>query len=161
MKRPFLNFCLATAAFTIVTQTALGIPTWAESYGVDTYTADGKLNNDPFYGSGHDFPVAMAKMPDGGFVVAGQLDLPELHIHAAGSSFGMAALVRYAADGSILWQKELRQTNNKVDANGTPYNASSHVHAIATDASGNIFIAGGKGNTDNGGEQPFVAKFSA
>lgn len=134
--------------------------TWAQSYGVDTYLADGKRSDDPFYGSGHDFPVAMAKMPDGGFVVAGQLDLPELHYHAVPPSFGMAALVRYAADGSILWQKELSQTNNTVDDSGTAHYAASHVHAIATDASGNIFIAGGKGNTRNGGEQPFVAKFS-
>jgi hypothetical protein len=151
----------AAGALTLATTPApaAGVQTWAESYGVGSYTA-GKTSDDPFYGSGSDFPVAMAKMPDGGYVVAGQLDLPELYpLGYHTSSNAMATLVRFAPDGNILWQKLLRQTNN-TNSSGTFIPAQSRVHQVATDAQGNIFICGGKGNADNSGEVPFVAKFS-
>lgn len=159
MKKQLLEFCLAATLVTGMAQSGWAIPTWAQSYGVDTFDLNGKPNDDPFYGSGHDYPVAMAKMPDGGFVVAGQIHLPELILHAGYNYGPTGALVRFAPDGTILWQTELRQTNDKTE-NGVYSPALSHVHAVAADASGNIFVAGGKGNTSNGGEQPFVAKFS-
>jgi hypothetical protein len=64
--------------------TALGLnaasqQSWALSYGVGSYGTDGKTTDDQFYGSGDDSPVAIAKMPDGGYFVAGQLDLPKLY----------------------------------------------------------------------------------
>jgi hypothetical protein len=136
--------------------------TWAERYGVGSYGADAKPSDDPFYGSGFDFVVAIANMPDGGVVVAGQLDLPKLYAptsnHTSGNSD--ATLVRYGPDGTVLWQRTLHQTNDKT-VSGVHYPAPSHVHDMKTDAQGNIFICGGKGNPDNGGEHPFVAKFDA
>src|SRR3954469_4644882 len=88
---------------------AQAIPSWAESYGVGNYIGD-KVTDDPFYGSGFDFPVAMAKMPDGGFVVAGRLDLPEFYpVGYHTSDRAMGTLVRFAADGTILWQRLVRQ----------------------------------------------------
>src|SRR6266542_4245786 len=74
-------------------------PTWAQSFGATSQYNDGTVEPSIFYGPGSDVPIGIAKMPDGGVVVAGQLNLPE---RAA------AALVRYAADGTILWQKMLR-----------------------------------------------------
>src|SRR5947209_4740069 len=162
MKKYLSILGIGAAAIISGTHQAEAIPTWAESYGVDTYTSDGKLNNDPFYGSGHDYPVAMAKMPDGGFVVAGQIDLPELHLHG-GSPGPTGALVRYASNGTILWQTVLRQTNDTTQPGyNIFYPAVSHINQIATDPQGNIFVCGykgGNGYNDNT-IHSFVAKFS-
>ena len=158
--RTFLLLVAALSAALVATNLEAATQfTWAESYGVGSYIGD-KPTDDPFYGSGFDFPVAMAKMPDGGYVVAGQLDLPELYnVGYHTSDRSMATLVRFAADGTILWQRLLRQTNN-TNVVGTSIPAASHVFQVATDAQGNIFICGGKGNADNSGVVPFVAKFS-
>ncbi len=137
--------------------------TWAQTYGVGSFNAAGDPANDRFYGSGTDYPVGMAQMPDGGVVVAGQLDLPKLYAqtyvgHTGG--YADATLVRYNSDGTVAWQKTLHQNNDRSD--GTYYSpAPSRVYQVATDADGNIFICGGKGNPDNSGQLPFVAKLSA
>lgn len=138
--------------------------TWAQSYGTDSYDQNGNYSDDPFYNSGYDFPVSVARMPGGGFVVAGQLDLPKLYSHAGvahTSANADAVLVRYDTDGAMLWQHELHQTNDSTDENGLYHAAPSRVYAIRTDSQGNIFLLGGKGNTANSGGVPFVAKFDA
>jgi hypothetical protein len=160
MKKYLLNLVVAAAAIVLGSPQAGAVPTWAQSYGVDTYGTDGKANDDPNYGSGYDVPTAIAKMPDGGFVVAGGIALPEIWFHG-GSVGPMGSLVRYAADGSILWQTELRQDNDITDG-GLVYHALSYISQIATDAQGNIFICGyksGNGHSTNF-ERGFVAKFS-
>ena len=138
--------------------------TWAQSFGATSYGGDGKPIDDPFYGSGYDTAVGIAQMPDGGCVVAGQLDLPELYTQTNGSDHSGgradAALVRYGRDGTIIWQEMIRQNNDVTDQNGY-HPGPSHVYQVQTDAQGNIFICGGKGNPDNGGQLPFVAKFNS
>ncbi|HVF73272.1 MAG TPA: putative Ig domain-containing protein [Chthoniobacterales bacterium] len=125
--------------------------TWAESYGVGAYDSAGKPGTAGQSSSGADVPREMAQMPDGGFVVVGQVKFPRLQTE--GNTEG--CVVRFAADGAILWQRDLHQLNDRSDR-GAP----GFVYNVKTDASGNIFIAGGKGNVDNGGQVPFVAKFS-
>src|SRR5690242_18511647 len=85
--------------------------TWAQTYGVGSYDDQGNPTGDPFYGSGSDYPVDIGKMPDGGVVVAGRLDLPNLYLHSFNHTSANAdsVLVRYAPDGSILWQRQLHQ----------------------------------------------------
>lgn len=155
---------VASASLLQIATPAIAAPeyTWAESYGFKSYGIDGKPTEDPFYGSGFDVPVGIAKMPDGGYVVAAQLDLPELYVNvnsAHTSEHSCAGIIRFAADGTIVWQRVLRQSDDRME-NGKFVPSSSHVYQIAVDAQGNIFISGGKGNTSNGGQQPFVAKFS-
>lgn len=107
---PLRTFCLIILSiFTVATAEAAS---WAENYGVGSYWLDGKPNSDPFYGSGFDYPRAIAPMPDGGFVVAGQIAFPFLTIHTGYGGKSDACLVRFAADGTILWQYELRQLND-------------------------------------------------
>ncbi|MDQ6912758.1 MAG: putative Ig domain-containing protein [Verrucomicrobiota bacterium] len=156
-----LSIALAPAvALFLAVASVQAIPTWAENYGVGSYNIDGTASSDPFYGSGVDIPRGIAPMPDGGFVVAGQIAFPFLTIHSSYGGKSDACLVRFAADGTILWQNELRQLGND-SANNTSYSpAASYIARIRTDAQGNIFIAGGKGNSFNGGQVPFVAKFS-
>jgi putative Ig domain-containing protein len=136
---------------------------WAQSYGVGSYDGNGHTYDDPFYGSGFDFPVAMAKMPDGGFVVVGQMDLPKFYntYTSHTSSRSMSSLVRFGVDGTVLWQYALRQTNDTTQG-GVFYPGTSHVYQIATDAQGNVFICGNKGGNGitNNLIVPFVAKFS-
>ncbi len=137
--------------------------TWAQSYGVGSFDIAGQPSDDPFYNSGSDFPAGLAQMPDGGVVVAGQLDLPKLYFNCYSngtSSHADATLVRYGSDGAIIWQRTLHQTNEKIEG-GYYYPAPSRIYQILTDANGNIFVVGGKGNTSNLGQSPFVAKFSA
>jgi uncharacterized repeat protein (TIGR01451 family) len=157
-----LTLCALTMSILTISAHATSY-TWAQTLGVGSYDPSGAQNDDPFYGSGTDYPVALAKMPDGGVVVAGQLDLPKRYFqtyvgHTA--SAADATLVRYAPDGTIAWQRVLHQTNDRFD--GTYYTAApSRVYQIRTDADGNIFVLGGKGNPDNGAQVPFVAKFAA
>ena len=157
---PRALICASILALTAAQSFALS---WAQSYGVGSYDGNGQVYDDPFYGSGFDFPVAMAKMPDGGFVVAGQIDLPKYYstytAHTSGRS--MSALVRFGVDGTVLWQYALRQTNDTTQG-GIFYPGTSHISQIATDAQGNVFICGNKGGNGitNNTIVPFVAKFS-
>jgi hypothetical protein len=137
---------------------------WAQSYGLGTYDIYGAPATDPFYCSGYDAPLAIAKMPDGGFVVAGYVAMPNVWL--TGGAYGtrgwLGALVRYAADGTILWQTLLRQDND-LSQGGHTYHALNNIGQIATDAQGNIFVCGskhGNGLTTNF-NRGFVAKFSA
>ncbi|HEX4629677.1 MAG TPA: putative Ig domain-containing protein [Chthoniobacterales bacterium] len=146
-----------------VATSARALPNWAESYGVGSYDTTGQSNGDPFYGSGFDYPTGIAKMPDGGFIVAGQLDLPRLYRdlfsdHTSGTSDG--SLVRFASDGTIIWQITLHLNAGRF-SNGYYSPAPSQIQHLATDAQGNIFVSGGKGNPDNNGVTPFVAKFAS
>jgi hypothetical protein len=159
------KFRLAAVALALifVATSARAIPSWAESYGVGSYDTAGQPTGDPFYGSGFDYPTGIAKMPDGGFVVAGQLDLPRLYrnlysSHTSGASDG--SLVRFASDGTILWQITLHLDAGRF-SNGYFSPAPSQIQYLATDAHGNIFVSGGKGNPDNGSLTPFVAKFAS
>ena len=168
MKKGLLNLGVGVMAIIALRcETIAATPlSWAESYGVGSYGGDRIPTSDPFYGSGFDFPVAMANMPDGGYVVAGQLDLPELYAPAPGpgnhtSGNAMGTLARFAPDGSIVWQRVLRQTNDRTDQFGTFFPAVSRLYQVVTDTQGNIFVCGGKGNTFNSVLAPFVAKFSA
>ncbi len=160
MKQRLLCLCLTFAALTGFTHPADAL-SWAENYGVGSYDINGKPNSDPFYGSGFDFPRGIAPMPDGGFVVAGQIEFPFLTIHSNYGGASDAVLTRCAKDGTILWQEEIRQTNDVVNGGGTYTPAQSYISQIRTDAQGNIFVAGGKGNPANSGQVPFVAKFSS
>jgi hypothetical protein len=161
----FLNLRLFTCAFLSALLLVFGAASsfalsWAQSYGVGSYDFNGALGNDPFYSSGYDTPLAIAKMPDGGFVVAGYLAMPKVWLHP-GSYGPLGALIRYAGDGTILWQTLLRQ-NNDFSSNGQNYHALNNIGQIATDAQGNIFICGskhGNGITENF-NRGFVAKFS-
>ncbi|HEY0369544.1 MAG TPA: hypothetical protein VGC85_08110, partial [Chthoniobacterales bacterium] len=162
MSLPARLISLAVLALTASSASAATPPSFAQNYGVDNYDGSGKLYDDPYYGSGFDYPVAMAKMADGGFVVAGQIDSPEMYRTVTGhtSARSTGALVRFAGDGSILWQVAIRETNDRYDSFGNFYPGVTTLSQVATDAQGNIFVTGGKGNTNNGGQAPFVAKFS-
>jgi hypothetical protein len=154
---------VAIAGGGMLASTSHAQKSWAQSYGARSYDANGAPTNSATQGSGYDVAKGIARMPDGGFVVAGHLELPQAYskvFNAASGSHKNAALVRYAADGSIVWQQLLRQDNDRTLNDGTYQPASSHVYTVLTDAQGNIFICGGKGNPDNGGQIPFVAKFN-
>jgi hypothetical protein len=152
-------FCAAVSATTGQAQQS-----WAQSYGVRSYDENGAATTSASYGSGYDVAKGIARMPDGGFVVAGQLDLPEFYFrsHLQNSGFvSGATLVRYAPDGTILWQQLLRQENDVAPPTGGYFRAVSRVWKVVTDAQGNIFISGGKGNQGNQSFAPYVAKFDA
>jgi hypothetical protein len=155
------SFFLLILAFILCFSAKSFALSWAQSYGLGSYDTNGAPATDPFYCSGSDAPLAVAKMPDGGFVVAGYLAMPG--VWRTGGAFGtrgwLGALVRYAADGTILWQTLLRQDNDLYQ-NGYTYHALNDIGQIATDAQGNIFVCGGKGSPVNGSRTPFVAKFS-
>ena len=161
----FLNLRSFTCAIVSAFLLAFGaVPSfalsWAQSYGLGSYDINGALGSDPFYSSGYDTPLAIAKMPDGGFVVAGYLAMPKVWLHP-GSYGPLGALIRYSADGTILWQTLLKQDNDLYQ-NGVTYHALNNIGQIATDAQGNIFICGskhGNGLTSNF-TRGFVAKFS-
>ncbi|MEP6810218.1 MAG: hypothetical protein ABI992_08230, partial [Chthoniobacterales bacterium] len=170
MKNYLFALCLAIAAlFGSGHLSQAQTPrSWAQSYGVGSYGGNFRPVDDPFYGSGTDVPRAMAEMPDGGMVVAGQIDFPKYYAPFVGnpgtSGRANAVLVRYGADGTVLWQHELHQNNDRLqysNGNGYYYAAPTRVSQIVVDAAGNIFVAGGKGNPDNGGSSPFVGKFSS
>ena len=91
--------------------------------------------------------------------------LPEFYfrsnIQETGSVSG-AALVRYAADGTIIWQRLIRQENDTAPAgSGNYFRAVSRVYKVLADGQGNIFVSGAKGNQNNQSYAPFVAKFDA
>ena len=163
MKKYLLKLGLVAIAVTGFLQgPAMAIPTFAENYGVGSYDLNGKaVGDDPFTGSGIDVPRAIAPMPDGGFVVAGQIAFPFLTIHSGYGGKSDACLVRVAADGTILWQSELRQVNDYSNG-GIYYPSASYISRLRTDAAGNIFICGAKGGNGltTNFSIPFVAKFS-
>src|SRR5690242_3953557 len=117
MIKRLLAVSLTIAALITLASPAHAL-SWAQNYGVGSYDINGKPSSDPFYGSGTDIPRAIAPMPDGGFVVAGQIAFPFLTLHSTYSGASDAVLVRCANDGTVLWQEELRQTNDAV-SNGT------------------------------------------
>src|SRR5437867_8889416 len=94
---------LLLSIFAIAAPRANAAPTWAQSFGATSQYNDGTVEDVYAYGPGSDKVSGIAKMPDGGVVVAGQLDLPELGSGSQTGSMAGAALVRYAADGTILW----------------------------------------------------------
>lgn len=148
------RFALALAAVTLhlaPAATAATPLTWAESYGVGSFDSEGKASNSDQYSSGADVPRAMAAMPDGGFIVVGDLDLPKLW--RSGDAHPAACMVRFAADGTIIWQHTLRQ----LTAGSEPVKAM-FLNDVKTDSQGNIFVTGGKNIL--GSNVPFVAKFS-
>src|SRR6059058_5207055 len=134
-----ITFAMAVAS----ASTALSAtpPSFAQNYGVAAYLIDGQPTEDPFYGSGFDYPRAIAPMPDGGFVVAGQIAFPFLTLHSGYSGKSDACLIRFAADGTILWQFELRQLNDYSNG-GIYYPAASYISSLRTDAAGNVFVCG-------------------
>ena len=173
MKRHFTSYRSHHAAWAIssLAAAALGIScgllvattshaqqSWAQSYGMRSYDRDGAPTTSASQGSGYDVARGIARMPDGGLVVAGQLETPEVYrnvFNPASGGHTNAAVIRYAADGTLLWHQLLRQDNDTTEA------VPSHVYTVLTDAQGNIFICGGKGNPNNGAQAPFVAKFNA
>lgn len=163
-----LSLILAACLQAALSANCLGAPdTWAQSYGVGSFGGDGMPTSEVAYGSGYDHPTGIAAMPDGGFVVAGQMAYPKLYTPFVGSVTGRAeaTLLRFDADGILLWQRTLDQLNDKFQtiSGGLQnfYPAVSLVNQVAADALGNVFIAGSKkGNAVEGGEVPFVAKFS-
>ncbi len=130
---------------------------WAQSYGAESRNSDGSPATDNgLYGSGHDVPTGISKMPDGGFVVAGQIDLPELLSGDTGSN-SCGTIVRYGPQGTIIWQRMLRQNNDWTDGSGF-HPGVSHINAVKTDAQGNVYVCGIK--LMNGDQMPAVAKLS-
>src|SRR4051812_41767576 len=124
LRNAMIAALLATSLFGATR--ASGGPTWAQTYGTKSQYNDGTIEGDSRVGPGADQAVAIAKMPDGGVVAVGRIDLPELGSSSAAGGNADATLVRYAADGGILWQKMLRPTSG----------GASHVYQIATDANG-------------------------
>src|SRR4028118_908670 len=111
-----LAAAVATAGAAMLASTGHAQKSWAQSDGVRSYDANGAPTSSASQGSGYDVARGIARMPDGGFVVAGQLELPQAYqnvFNAASGSHKNAALVRYAADGSVLWQQLLRQENDR------------------------------------------------
>ncbi len=130
------------------------VTTWAQSYGVGSYDANGQPVDANDQGTGADLPNGIAPMPDGGVVVGGQLGLFKYIAPFYNATGG--ALVRYDGNGNIVWQTLLRQDNDN-----SGHLAGSEVDFVRTDAAGNIFVAGGNGNgSGNGAQTPFVAKFA-
>ncbi|MEP6810079.1 MAG: hypothetical protein ABI992_07530, partial [Chthoniobacterales bacterium] len=140
-------------------QTPPPVPTWAQSYGVGAYDRSGNPVMDDSGDSGMtgaDLPRAIAPMPDGGVVVAGQLGLL---LYGYDDAYQGSAIVRYNATGQIVWQQLLRLNSDVPGPNGIV--ADSHIARMRTDAAGNIFVCGGLTSPGPNKETPFVAKFSA
>lgn len=139
--------------------------TWAQSYGVGSYDGQGNPVTGDTYGSGNDTPSACVAMPDGGFVVAGALDLPELYLRNSGgtdhSGSANTAMVRYAADGHILWQQVLRQDNDQYDPLYKVYTfAHNNVSQMLADAQGNLYLRMHKDYLNLNAPSEAVAKFA-
>ncbi|MDQ6808946.1 MAG: hypothetical protein M3Z64_05900 [Verrucomicrobiota bacterium] len=139
-------------------------PTWAQSYGAGNYTPTGG-DPDPVYpSSGYDLATDIAAMPDGGVVVSGVLYLPEFSFNQTYAQNGISTLVRYGADGRVIWQQTLRQNNDAKPPYyaGEPVVATNYIYQVLTDAAGNIFVGLNQQETPGGGARlPVVAKFSA
>jgi hypothetical protein len=144
------TLCLVLWALLAFTPpSARAIPTWAQTFGADS----GRPVNNDFAG---DYPRSIVRMPDGGAVVGGYLFVPGSAVQnnvANHGIFGESAVVRYAADGSIIWKKVL----------GPFALNASFVTPMVADPAGNIYLASGRPfDAFSGGQgTPYVAKFSA
>lgn len=158
MKKFLIILSVAATAFSLTAAHAGAVPTWAESYGLGAYLNTGKHADSQFSGSGDDYPVGIAKMPDGGVVVAGQLSFPKDARDSVPTY--TTGLVRFGADGSISWQRvlSLPQTTGTAP---TFYRAPVTVSQVVADTQGNIFVAVSKGTPGSGAQVASVAKFSA
>ena len=132
---------------------AEAIPTFAESFGLDGNGPDSQ----GFYGTGDDYPLAIAAMPDGGVVVVGKLSSPT-------NSAANDALVRFAADGTILWKYTLSGTAGLCyPADVACFSDSGYrVARIVSDSEGGIYLASFfSGRIGGGGPSyGYVAKFN-
>lgn len=140
------------ACFLLSAPSALSL-TWAQSYGA-TSTNPGDYST----GSGYDYPVGIARMPDGGVVVAGQLDLPKFESNTHPGSKSCGTLVCYKADGTVAWQRLLKSNNDVTDGSGV-HPSYTHLSAVYSDAAGNIYICGLLGLPAT--SVPVVAKLNA
>ena len=141
---------LASAAFLTAAHAQTPVSTWAATYGFGSYNSAGNpQTSDDDYDLGTDFANTIAPMPDGGVVVGGTFDLPELYLNQGGSTHtgdGVSGVIRYAADGTILWQVALRQENDlPVGPNGYSEYARTNVQRVLTNAQGNVYVAFYKG----------------
>ena len=139
----------AAALFHLIARPAEAAPTWAQTFGVDP----GMPVGNDFAG---DYPRSIVRMPDGGAVVGGYIFVPGSAVQSNVTYkgiFGESALVRYAADGSIIWKKVL----------GPFALNASFVTSMVADPAGNISVASGRPFDAFSGAQgtPYVAKFSA
>ena len=106
-----LAIILANLIFTAGNVSA--VPTWAQSFGARSVYNDGTVELGGDHGPGYDYPIGITQMPDGGVVVAGFLDLPELIVgNPPAGADASGALVRYAPGGGILWQELLRRSDS-------------------------------------------------
>lgn len=131
---------------------ANAVPTWAESFGLDGNGPDSQ----GFYGTGDDFPLGIAAMPDGGVVVVGKLSYPTAAT-AHTENLTTDALIRYAADGTVLWKKTLRGDRSNYSTDG-----AYRLARIVSDSQGNIFLASffHDDQQSGGPDISFAAKFS-
>ncbi len=169
MKRflPLPALCgalFATLSAAPSAQAQTPVTTWAQTYGVGDYNPDGTPAPDLTYpSSGNDLATGIAPMPDGGVVVCGRLNLPETNVnraHAVNDN-GLATLVRYAPNGSILWQQALRQDNDLTNPGyQTQLVATGTAYQVLTDAQGNIFVYLYQSAPSTTDSHDTVAKFS-
>ena len=113
-----------------------GVNSFAQSFG---NPSDPTTDTGP----GLDYARGIAPMPDGGVVVVGVLG------KNAHNGIADDVLIRYGADGKILWQKEFPDS-------GSGY----AVCFVTTDPQGNVYFASAfQPNKGAGIFWPFVAKF--
>ena len=145
---------LIAALILFIAQGAQAVPTWAESFGLDGNGPDSQ----GFYGTGDDYPLAIAAMPDGGVVVVGKLSSPT-------NSAANDALIRFAADGTILWKNSLSGTAGLCyPANvGCFSDSGGRVARIVSDSDGGIYLASYFGSQagSGGSSYGYVAKFNS
>jgi hypothetical protein len=154
-RKTLLRFLLpivAALGLAMVTpSTARAIPAFAESFGVDG-------SGDPvgYYGIGSDLPTSIAAMPDGGVVVAGKISLTDTRETGHTENNNIDGLVRFAADGTIIWKKVLRATNNFTsEAN------FFHIR-IVSDSQGNIYLVSKLNHRDGSGpDYTYAAKLGS
>ena len=118
---------------------------------IKNYAADGTLLwSRDIVVSSLDGGSSVATAPDGGIFVggitSGNINGQQNH----GQTDGF--LEKYSADGTLLWARTLGSTNN------------DNVHAIASDASGNVYATGWAtgsldGQNHNGGGDAFLTKY--
>ena len=100
--------------------------------------------------TGYDVAIDVAFAPDGDVVVVGSTYGPFGSVHAGDAD---AFVVRYAADGSERWRRQV----------GTP--ATDEAEAVAIDAAGRVVVVGstngGVDGSSAGGSDVFVVVFDA
>jgi flagellin-like hook-associated protein FlgL len=118
---------------------------------IKNYAADGTLLwSRDIVVSSLDGGSSVANAPDGGIFVGGITSGNINGQQNNGQTDGF--LEKYSADGTLLWARTLGSTNN------------DNVHAIASDASGNVYATGWAtgsldGQNDNGGGDAFLTKY--